>query len=69
MLFALLDTGVSGVCIHCAFFAMQKLGDLCDIGHIGCGAMDVMNQAGLSIDASAWDRSALSASALPACSP
>lgn len=51
MLFALLDTGVSGVCIHRVFFAMQQLGDLCDIGHIGCGAMDVMNQAGLSIDA------------------
>ena len=34
MLFTLLNAGVSGVCIHCIFFAMQKLGDLCDIGDV-----------------------------------
>lgn len=51
MLFALLGTGVSGVCIDSVFFAMQEFGNLCDIGHIGGGTVDMMNQSGLNIGA------------------
>lgn len=51
MLFTLLDTGVSSVCINRVFFAVQQLGDLRDIGRIGRSAMDVMNLAGLYISA------------------
>lgn len=51
MLFTLLDTGVSSVCIHRVFFAMEQLSDLRDIRHIGGSAMNVMNQAGLDISA------------------
>ena len=49
MLFAPFDTGVTGICIHGVFFAMQQFSHLRDIGHIGSGAMDVMHQAGLDI--------------------
>lgn len=49
MLIALLDTGISGVRVHRVFFAMQQLRDLGDVGYIGCGAMDVVNQGRLSI--------------------
>ena len=51
MLFTFLDTGVSSVCIHRVFFAMQQLGDLRDIGHIGRSAMNMMNQSRLGIGA------------------
>ncbi len=51
MLFALLGTGVSGVCIDSVFFAMQKFCNLCDIGHVGGGTVNMMNQSGLNIGA------------------
>lgn len=51
MLFALLDTRVTGVCIDGVFFSMQQLSNLRDIGPIGGCAIDVMNQAGFDIDA------------------
>ena len=51
MLFMLLDTGVSHVCIHRVLFAVQQLGDLRDIGHIGGSAMHMMNQSRLGIGA------------------
>lgn len=51
MLFTLLDTYVSSVCIHRVFFAAQQLGDLRDIGHIGRSAMNMMNQSRLRIGA------------------
>lgn len=51
MLFTLLDTGVSSVCINRVFFAVQQLGDLREIGHIGRSAMNMMNQSRLDISA------------------
>ena len=51
MLLTLLDTGVSSVCINRVFFAVQQLGDLRDIGHIGRSAMNMMNQSRLRIGA------------------
>ncbi len=51
MLFALLDTGVSSVRIHCIFFTVQQLGDLRDISHVSRSAMDMMNQPRLRIGA------------------
>lgn len=44
MLFTLLDTGVSSVCIHRAFFAVEQFGDLRDIGHIGRSAMNMIDR-------------------------
>ncbi|RMT64857.1 hypothetical protein ALP29_200895 [Pseudomonas syringae pv. avii] len=49
MLFPLLDTGASSVCIHRIFFVMQQLGDLCNIGDVGGGTLDVTNQAKFDI--------------------
>lgn len=51
MLFTFLDTAVSSVRIHRIFFAVQQLSALCDIGHIGGGTRDVMNQARFDISA------------------
>lgn len=45
VLFPLLDTGVTCVRIDRVFFAVEQLGDLSDIGHIGRSAVDVMNQS------------------------
>lgn len=49
MIFALLETGVSGICIHGFFFTVQQLGDVSDIGHIGRGTMHMMNPARIHI--------------------
>lgn len=51
MLFTLLDTGLPSVRINRVFFAVQQLGDLCDSGHIGRSAMNMMNQSRLGIGA------------------
>ena len=51
MLCTLLDTGVSCVCINRVSFAMQQLGDLRDIGHVGRSAMNMMNQSRIGIGA------------------
>lgn len=49
VLLAFFDTGISGVCVDRVFFAMQQFRNLGDVGYIGCGAMDVVHQARLSI--------------------
>lgn len=51
MLFTLLDTSVTCVRIDRVFLPVEQFSDLGDIGHIGSGAMDVMNQSRLNISA------------------
>ena len=51
VLFTLLDTGVTCVRIDRVFVPVEQFSDLGDIGHIGSGAMDVMNQSRLNVSA------------------